>query len=96
MPDSLTRWRITAKAIADDGQVGQKKQFIASEKPLYLKWSGPTRFRVGDKPQLGLFAFSQSEKPLKTELLIRYAGAEQRVVAELKTASTTWRCRRWN
>jgi uncharacterized protein YfaS (alpha-2-macroglobulin family) len=26
MPDSLTRWRITARAIADDGQVGQKKQ----------------------------------------------------------------------
>ncbi|UVL83371.1 alpha-2-macroglobulin family protein [Pseudomonas sp. B21-028] len=84
MPDSLTRWRITAKAISDDGQVGQKKQFIASEKPLYLKWSGPTRFRTGDKPQLGLFAFSQSDKPLKAELLIRYAGAEQRVAADLK------------
>ncbi|MGO4323429.1 alpha-2-macroglobulin family protein [Pseudomonas sp. KB_12] len=84
MPDSLTRWRITAKAIADDGQVGQKKQFIASEKPLYLKWSGPTRFRTGDKPQLGLFAFSQSEKPLKAELLIRYAGAEQRMAVDLK------------
>ncbi|MCG6575841.1 alpha-2-macroglobulin family protein [Pseudomonas sp. AF32] len=84
MPDSLTRWRITARALSDDGQVGQKKQFIASEKPLYLKWSGPTRFRTGDKPQLGMFAFSQSDKPVKAELLIRYAGAEQRVVADLK------------
>ena len=84
MPDSLTRWRITARAISDDGQVGQKKQFIASEKPLYLKWSGPTRFRTGDKPQLGMFAFSQADKPVKAELLIRYAGAEQRVVADLK------------
>ncbi|MCB2545444.1 hypothetical protein KQ745_15630, partial [Listeria monocytogenes] len=45
MPDSLTRWRITARAIDDNGQVGQKKQFLRSEKPLYLKWSGPTRFR---------------------------------------------------
>ena len=42
MPDSLTRWRITARAIADDGQVGQKKQFVRSDKALYLKWSGPT------------------------------------------------------
>src|SRR3546814_10450203 len=33
---------------------------------------------------MGLFAFSQSEKPLKAELLIRYAGTEQRVVADLK------------
>ncbi|CAN7232743.1 alpha-2-macroglobulin family protein [Pseudomonas sp. LjRoot277] len=83
MPDSLTRWRITARAIADDGQVGQKKQFVRSEKPLYLKWSGPTKFRTGDKPDLGVFAFSQAEKPVKAELVIHYAGAEQRVPVTL-------------
>jgi len=79
MPDSLTRWRITARAIADDGQVGQKKQFIRSEKPLYLKWSGPTRFRAGDKPDLGVFAFSQAEQAVKAELVIHNAGQEQRL-----------------
>ncbi|MHC8312595.1 alpha-2-macroglobulin family protein [Pseudomonas sp. GT1P32] len=83
MPDSLTRWRITARAIADDGQVGQKKQFLRSEKPLYLKWSGPTKFRTGDKPDLGVFAFSQAEKPVKAELVIHFAGAEQRVPVTL-------------
>ncbi|HCS43810.1 MAG TPA: hypothetical protein DIW52_13440, partial [Pseudomonas sp.] len=83
MPDSLTRWRITARAIADDGQVGQKKQFVRSEKPLYLKWSGPTRFRSGDKPDLGVFAFSQAEKPLAAELVIHYGGTEQRVPVTL-------------
>jgi uncharacterized protein YfaS (alpha-2-macroglobulin family) len=83
MPDSLTRWRITARAIADDGQVGQKKQFVRSEKPLYLKWSGPTQFRTGDKPDLGVFAFSQSEQPVKAELVIHYSGAEQRVPVTL-------------
>ncbi|WP_433784204.1 alpha-2-macroglobulin family protein [Pseudomonas frederiksbergensis] len=83
MPDSLTRWRITARAISDDGQVGQKKQFVRSEKPLYLKWSGPTKFRNGDKPDLGVFAFSQAEKPVKAELVIHYAGAEQRVPVTL-------------
>jgi uncharacterized protein YfaS (alpha-2-macroglobulin family) len=83
MPDSLTRWRITTRAIADDGQVGQKKQFVRSEKPLYLKWSGPTKFRNGDKLDLGVFAFSQAEKPVKAELVIHYAGAEQRVPVTL-------------
>lgn len=83
MPDSLTRWRITARAIADDGQVGQKKQFVRSEKPLYLKWSGPSKFRTGDKPDLGVFAFSQAEKPVKAELVIHYGGAEQRVPVTL-------------
>jgi uncharacterized protein YfaS (alpha-2-macroglobulin family) len=83
MPDSLTRWRITARAIADDGHVGQKKQFVRSEKPLYLKWSGPTKFRSGDKPALGVFAFSQAEKPVKAELVIHYGGADQRVAVTL-------------
>ncbi|WP_339496175.1 alpha-2-macroglobulin family protein [Pseudomonas sp. RA_105y_Pfl2_P56] len=83
MPDSLTRWRITARAIADDGQVGQKKQFVRSEKPLYLKWSGPSKLRKGDQPQLGVFAFSQAEKPVKAELVTHYAGAEQRLPVTL-------------
>ncbi|MBY8936281.1 alpha-2-macroglobulin family protein [Pseudomonas fluorescens] len=83
MPDSLTRWRITARAIADDGQVGQKKQFVRSEKPLYLKWSGPSKFRKGDQPQLGVFAFSQAEKPVKAELVTHYAGIEQRLPVTL-------------
>ncbi len=79
MPDSLTRWRITVRAMADEGQVGQKKHFIRSEKPLYLKWSGPTRFRAGDHPDLGVFAFSQAEQPVKAELVVHYAGQEQRL-----------------
>ncbi|UWF48697.1 alpha-2-macroglobulin family protein [Pseudomonas sp. N3-W] len=83
MPDSLTRWRITARAIADDGQVGQKKQFVRSEKPLYLKWSGPSKFRNGDKPALGVFAFSQAEKLVKAELVIHYGGADQRLPVTL-------------
>ncbi|VVN07368.1 alpha-2-macroglobulin family protein [Pseudomonas fluorescens] len=83
MPDSLTRWRITARAIADDGQVGQKKQFVRSEKPLYLKWSGPTRFRRGDTPDLGVFAFSQAAKPVAAELVIHYGGTERRVPVTL-------------
>ncbi|MCO7570618.1 alpha-2-macroglobulin family protein [Pseudomonas chlororaphis] len=85
MPDSLTRWRITARAIADDGQVGQKKQFVRSEKALYLKWSGPTRFRAGDKPDLGVFVFSQSEQTAKAELVVRYAGESQRLPLTLNS-----------
>ena len=83
MPDSLTRWRVTARAIADDGQVGQRKQFVRSEKPLYLKWSGPTKFRSGDKPVLGVFAFSQAEAPVKAELVIHFGGTDKRVPVTL-------------
>jgi len=84
MPDSLTRWRITARAMDDEGQVGQKKQFIRSEKPLYLKWSGPKRFRSGDAPDLGLFVFNQGEQDTKAELLIRANGEEKTQALQLK------------
>ncbi|WP_235981343.1 alpha-2-macroglobulin family protein [Aquipseudomonas ullengensis] len=84
MPDSLTRWRITVRAVNEAGEVGQKKQFIRSEKPLYLKWSGPTLFRAGDKPQLGLFAFNQGEEGTKAELVTHFAGQEQRRTVELE------------
>lgn len=83
MPDSLTRWRITARAIDDNGQVGQKKQFLRSEKPLYLKWSGPTRFRQGDQPDLGLFVFNQGEQPVKAELLSGPPGSQRSQPLEL-------------
>ncbi len=83
MPDSLTRWRITARAIDDNGQVGQKKQFLRSEKPLYLKWSGPTRFRQGDQPDLGLFVFNQGEQPVKAELLSGPPGSQRSQTLEL-------------
>src|SRR5690606_19897758 len=83
MPDSLTRWRITVRAVDEAGEVGQKKHFIRSEKPLYLKWSGPTLFRDGDRPQLGLFAFNQGEEETEAELVTRFAGQEQRQKVEL-------------
>lgn len=83
MPDSLTRWRITARAVSAEGQVGQKKHFVRSEKPLYLKWSGPTAFRAGDQPALGVFVFNQGEDQARAELVSRHAGQEQRTPLQL-------------
>ncbi len=63
MPDSLTRWRITVRAVTPDGVVGQKADYIRSDKPYYLKWTGPSRFRQGDEPVVELVAFNnQGEK----------------------------------
>ncbi|KEY57092.1 MG2 domain protein [Serratia sp. DD3] len=76
MPDSLTRWRITVRAQNQQGQVGQKQAFTRSEKPLYLKWSGATQFRQGDRPQPGLFIFSQSKEPTTVELRTGYGDQQ--------------------
>lgn len=78
MPDSLARWRITARAIDAEGLVGQRRGFIRSEQPLYLKWSGPTRFRAGDAPQLGVLAFNQGSDSRTVELVRDWQGVQQR------------------
>lgn len=83
VPDSLTRWRITVRALDDNGQVGQKKQFVRSEKPLYLKWSGPTEFRNNDQPKLGMFVFNQADGTAKADLVTTFAGNEQRTSLSL-------------
>ncbi|MGQ0799683.1 MAG: alpha-2-macroglobulin family protein [Pseudomarimonas sp.] len=88
VPDSLTRWRITARAINADGVVGQRRQFIRSEKPLYLKWTGPTRFRRGDHPALGLLAFNQGNSTAEAELLSTWAGETARQSVQLESGVT--------
>ncbi|MBF0135192.1 MAG: alpha-2-macroglobulin family protein [Magnetococcales bacterium] len=68
MPDSLTRWRITARATTPAGEMGQQSSFLVSEKPAYLKWSGPTRFRQGDEVNTVLMAFNMAQEAKQATL----------------------------
>ncbi|HAW3316870.1 TPA: alpha-2-macroglobulin family protein [Escherichia coli] len=77
MPDSLTRWRITVRGMNGDGLVGQGRAYLRSEKNLYMKWSMPTVYRMGDKPAAGLFIFSQQDNE-PVALVTKFAGGEMR------------------
>ncbi len=68
MPSSLTRWRMTARAVASSGAVGQSKGYLLSNQDFYLKWSGPTRFRKGDEVRGVILAFNNSDKEQKVVL----------------------------
>jgi alpha-2-macroglobulin len=70
MPDSLTRWRITVRAVTAHGEVGQKLQYVRSEQPFYLKWTGPQQFRRGDEPSVELVAFNNSAQEAKAEVTL--------------------------
>ncbi|MDR0453849.1 MAG: alpha-2-macroglobulin family protein [Deferribacteraceae bacterium] len=74
MPDAMARWRITVRAISDSGIVGQRTANIVSSKPLYLKWSGPTIFRLGDSPAIDMLAFNQENTNKTVKLLVNGAG----------------------
>lgn len=84
MPASLTRWRITGRAMSDAGNVGQGLAFVTSSQDYYLKWSGPTDFRQGDQPLLGLLAFNQGQEAREGILVARAPGLDARQPVTLK------------
>ncbi len=76
MPDALTRWRMTARAIDDDGVVGQRVGYIQSDLPAYLQWNAPQRYREGDAPALTLAVRNQVDKASYT-LVVRAGNGPQ-------------------
>lgn len=60
MPDSLTRWRITGRAIDAQGRVGQRSGYLRSDKSFYAKWTAPNWLRAGDTPQASVAVFNQT------------------------------------
>jgi uncharacterized protein YfaS (alpha-2-macroglobulin family) len=67
MPDSLTRWRITGRAMEAKGAVGQQVGWIRSDKPFYAKWTSPDWQREGDHAQASIAVFNQTGKEAKVE-----------------------------
>ena len=74
MPDALTRWRITARAMTDSGIVGQQTRHIESHKDFYAKWTGPATFRQGDQVNGTIIAFNQSNTEAKVQLVATGMG----------------------
>ncbi|MBF0342518.1 MAG: alpha-2-macroglobulin family protein, partial [Magnetococcales bacterium] len=71
LPDSITRWRITARATTPAGGTGQQTGEVVAEKPAYLKWTAPTRYRIGDTVQGMLLAFNMEHAPLTGKLRLK-------------------------
>ena len=62
MPDALTRWRVTARAVGlagSDGLVGDKRGFVQSDKEIFAKWTSANWARLGDAPLVSVALFNQ-------------------------------------
>ena len=81
MPQSLSRWRITGRAMTSAGNAGQKTAYVVSSKDCYLKWSGPTVFRRGDEPQIQMLGFNQGSDLISAEFVVE--GIEPKVKQEV-------------
>lgn len=84
MPDSLTRWRITGRAMSEAGGVGQGLAYLTSAKDFYLKWTGPSQFRQGDQPLVSLVAFNEGKDSWPATLVASGPGLDLRQDLELR------------
>ncbi len=78
MPDSLTRWRITGRAMEAGGAVGQQVGWVRSDKDFYAKWTSPDWQRQGDRAQASIALFNQTGREAKLEWEATGAGAARK------------------
>jgi len=84
MPDSLTRWRVTGRAIDASGNVGQQIAWVRSDKPFYAKWTSPDWQREGDKAVAAVALFNQTGAEATVEWQASAPGLDRRAQARLK------------
>lgn len=84
MPDSLTRWRVTVRASAASGTVGQSVAHVRSDKAFYVKWTSPNWMRAQDAPQASVAIFNQGSQETAVELKASGAGLQRRDSLKLK------------
>ncbi|MFG6488356.1 alpha-2-macroglobulin [Roseateles sp. BYS78W] len=84
MPDSLTRWRLTGRAMAANGLVGQQTAWVRSDKAFYAKWTSPDWQRLGDQADASLALFNQGQQPGSVEWTAQGAGVQQQGKLTLK------------
>lgn len=84
MPDSLTRWRVTVRAVAPGGEVGQGVAYLQSEKDFYLKWTSPNWLRAQDAPLASVAIFNRDQQEATVVLGADGAGLARRDTLKLK------------
>ena len=70
MPDALTRWRITGRAMDGQGRVGQRTGYLRSDKSFYAKWTAPDWMRAGDAPRASVAVFNQTSTAQALEVTL--------------------------
>ena len=77
LPDNLTTWRLSAKAVSLPGgnlQVGQTTRDIIATRPVLIRPITPRFFTVGDRVQLGAIVNNNTGDELAATVLLEAEG----------------------
>jgi len=76
LPDNLTTWNMSAKAVTADTLVGEADVDVRSTLPLHVQSVLPRFFVVGDKASVGAVIFNETDKPFEVEVNLAAQGAD--------------------
>ncbi len=71
LPDNLTRYRVTAVAVAGGRHFGKGDAAITARLPLMVRPSAPRFLNFGDRLELPVVLQNQTEAPLDVEVAVR-------------------------
>ena len=76
MPDNLTTWRLQARAISGDTQVGEATHELVSTLPVLLRPALPRFLRVGDSAVIRALAQNNTDEPMEIAVSLDAEGIE--------------------
>ncbi len=82
LPDSLTTWRLSSKAVTDDTKVGQNDVDVVVTLPLLVRPVTPRFFTAGDVVQLGAVVNNNTAESIEATLSLEADGLTLATAAE--------------
>jgi alpha-2-macroglobulin len=68
LPDSLTTWKVNARAINQDTKVGNGSASFDTRRPLLIRLQTPRFLVMGDKAMLSAIVNNQTESPVRAQV----------------------------
>jgi uncharacterized protein YfaS (alpha-2-macroglobulin family) len=75
LPDSLTRYRVTAVAVTGGNHFGKGESTVTARLPLMVRPSAPRFLNFGDAIELPVVLQNQTDAPLDVDVAMRAANA---------------------
>ena len=82
LPDNLTTWRLSAKAVTDQTLVGQAYVDVVSTLPLLIRPVTPRFFTVGDVMQIGALVHNNTDQAIDAVVTLQAQGLSLSNAAE--------------
>jgi uncharacterized protein YfaS (alpha-2-macroglobulin family) len=76
LPDNLTTWRLTARAVSPETLVGETTHDVVSTKDLLVRPVTPRFFVVGDKVTLAAVVHNNTQSPIDVEVRLDAQGVQ--------------------